>query len=200
MKTLLLLLCSLPLTIAVRKLRIASPLQALTLWDHKDEKPSTPRQRFLPRFRAGLEAEAAVRKTSEGTTATTDGSSNWAQNAAARGARLWRQTEAKAEAAFDQAFEATTTTTLPSSKSDNAYQFVGVVDNQKVVTWYARPKPVDSQWSVRLVHANKAAIVKDLFQRGQVDVFAKYRNEGIDEATKKLVVKGEYSVQERSWK
>lgn len=222
-----LLLLLLPLTAAVRNLRIASPLQTLTLWD---KTPTTPRSRFLPRFRQGLKAEIEARQKvaqadSSSSNAAVGGGDNWAQQAAAADRKRQTRVERAASRAFEQAFaaadadNAAATTdaakTTPPPPRSSKYQFVGVVnsprqshvDGKPPITWYARPKPTDSAWSVRLVHVNRQAVLYDLFRRGKVDVFAKYKNlqgktvvdeEGV--TTRQPVIKAEYTVRERSWK
>eukprot|EP01082_Thalassiosira_pseudonana_P000112 g327.t1 g327 contig1:790543-791601(-) len=115
------------------------------------------------------------------------------------------------------------------SDSNNKYQFVGVVNNngsgksKDNVTWYARKKPKSSNWNVRLLHVNRDAVLRDLFVKGKVDVYGKYINEGIDKAAfavadnggaaveegdkegtsglgMRPLVKGQYSIKERSWR
>lgn len=110
--------------------------------------------------------------------------------------------------------------TSKSPKSNNEYQFVGVVQPQdKQVKWYARPKPKNSSWSVRVVNVDKAAILRDMFVRGKVDIYGEYQNKGLDAATiasasaktkksseneeevsKVPLIQAEYTVKERSWK
>ena len=201
---LVLLTICLPLTAAVRNLRIASPLQTLTLWD---KPPSTPRSRFLPRFKAGLQAEAEVRKEATQATETPEAnavvggesSSNWAQQAARADRKRKARVEQAAARAFEQAFaqadqqedtDAAVVSTATTTPRSSKYQFVGVVNprnrrqgdgsssSKPPITWYARPKTGDSPWSVRLVHVNQRAVVYDLFRRGKVDLFAKYQNQG----------------------
>ena len=92
---------------------------------------------------------------------------------------------------------------MRKGKNPNAYQFVGVVKRRsdKPISWYARKKPADAKWSVRLVHVNQDAIIKDLFNRGKIDIFAKYKNTGkVDEETNVPVITSKYEVRERSWK
>jgi len=110
--------------------------------------------------------------------------------------------------------------TSKSPKSNNEYQFVGVVQpKDKQVKWYARPKPKNSSWSVRVVNVDKAAILRDMFVRGKVDIYGEYQNKGLDAATiasasaktkksseneeevsKVPLIQAEYTVKERSWK
>lgn len=94
---------------------------------------------------------------------------------------------------------------------------MGLVDRTKKeqsISWHARPKPENAKWSVRLVHVNKDAIIKDLFNRGKIDIFAKYTNTGRqvetvekgedgETVTKKTtvpIVTTKYEVRERSLK
>jgi hypothetical protein len=233
--SLLLVILGLPAAVqAARSLQIVSPLQTLTLWDNNTPPPS-PRSRFLPRFRAGLQAETAVRQqaaaqaTTDNPASSTTGD-DWAQQAAAADQRRYARIEAAAARAFQAAFDATdvsskavTTASSVSSPRSQTYQFVGVIQprqrNRKTnnndstqpaatapITWYARPKPADADWSVRLVHVNRRAILYDLFRRGKIDVMAKYHNTGqkiLDadkRPTRQPVIQAEYIVRERNWK
>jgi hypothetical protein len=198
---------------AVKMIRFASPLQSLTIPDKevKDEL-GTERARFLPRFKAGLQAEVEKRREIAASraldiqAAASSGGSDWAQRVteADRGRRA--KEDELVEKAFDKAvseFGKQSTKGKSSKKSGNLYQFVGVVNRkgEKPITWYARPKPADSKWSVRLLHVNQDAIIKDLFNRGKVDIFATYKNTGeLDDETQAPIVKGSYEVRERSWK
>lgn len=198
---------------SIRSLRIVSPLQALTIWDPevKEEEPIlTHRSRFLPRFRAGLEAEAKARRSIKAgrrdrLQAEATGS-DWSGQAAAAD-RGRRDRDAKIiEAAYDQAVDAydASQPTKTKAHNSNEYQFVGVINSaaaEKPISWYARKKPTNANWSLRLVHVNRDAIIKDLFGRGKVDIFAKYENTGIkDPETKQCLVNAKYNVRERSWK
>ena len=196
-------------------IRFASPLQSLTIPDREvKEEVTTRRQRFLPRFKAGLQAEVEARRelaatrTSELQDAAISGS-DWAK----RTTEAERARRAKEDEIVEQAFDKAVTqydknnnkkASKTSSRSANAYQFVGVVSRQggnKPITWYARPKPVGSKWTVRLLHVNQDAVIKDLFNRGKIDIFAKYKNTGtVDEETKAPIVTSTYEVKERSWK
>jgi hypothetical protein len=197
---------------AGRMIRFASPLQSLTIPDPEaKEGLQTNRQRFLGRFKAGLQAEAetrrelAAQRTKELQAAAASGT-EWAEKAA-DSERARRSKEAElVEQAYDKAvvqFEAENKKGGKKSKSPNAYQFVGVVNRRgdKPISWHARKKPTDAKWSVRLVHVNQDAIIKDLFNRGKIDIFAKYKNTGIvDEETKAPIVTTKYEVRERSIK
>lgn len=229
----LLLLCFVS---AVSKLRIVSPLQALTIWDpevvdsnnsHNNEDNNTRRGRYLQKYKAGLQAEAEVRK--EYTKKRQERQQNLAAAAAAKGPgwaqraeraeREWQRREDRAaEAAYDRAIQQYETkhheqTNL--NKNPNRFQFVGVIrssaaassqpntreEGHSPITWYAREKPQHAKWSVRLVHANRPAILKDLFGKGAVDVFAKYQNRrAVDETTGLPIIDREYQVRDRSWR
>eukprot|EP00540_Astrosyne_radiata_P007889 CAMPEP_0116836314 /NCGR_PEP_ID=MMETSP0418-20121206/8027_1 /TAXON_ID=1158023 /ORGANISM="Astrosyne radiata, Strain 13vi08-1A" /LENGTH=253 /DNA_ID=CAMNT_0004466069 /DNA_START=267 /DNA_END=1028 /DNA_ORIENTATION=- len=102
----------------------------------------------------------------------------------------------------------------PTEKKDCEYQMVGVIrhskknnndnnDNHENVQWYARKKPADSNWNVRLVHVNRAAIIRDLFCRGKVDVVAEYKNMGNTrepDQDDEVIVKAQYKAKPRSWR
>jgi hypothetical protein len=192
---------------AIRHIQFASPLQALTIPDA--EVPPTPRARYLKKIAAGLQAEQQVRdKLGEDDPIAVDTSqADWAQTAARNAKRQQLQKERLLEEAFDKAvapFDAKLSQKQPSSSSSSQYQFVGVIqpnDASPVIQWYARPKPANSKWSVRLIHVNRDAIVHDLFRRGKIDLFGRYTNTGSKDLETGLpVVRSQYSVRERSWK
>ena len=102
-----------------------------------------------------------------------------------------------------------------SPKRKNKYQFVGVVQtgNKKNVKWYARTKPKNSKWSVRVINVDKAALLRDLFVRGKIDIYGEYKNKGIpvipagtegdneeDTPNRTAIIEADYKVKERSWK
>ena len=203
---------------AVRELRIASPLTALTIWDNHDvmERPQTHRSRFLPRFRAGLKAEAKASKqaadelSSKKARVSID-RADWAQQVAASDRRLQRAQAKAMEKAYDQAVAKYNDMQTDSSvdshshrRSSNKYQFVGVVNAKETddpITWYARHKPTQAKWSVRLVHIDRRAIIKDLINRGKIDLFARYENTGQRNTETRLpMVEAKYAVRERSWR
>ena len=227
--------------VAVRQLEIAIPLQALTIWDPEAkeavaESGATFRSRFLPRFRAGLQAEAEARrklamaeqqqlednKVAQQQQAVAIGSSkentakNWAKQAATAERQQALVRERLIEQAYDEAVAAQmdaqqANQSSSQKKNANKFQFVGVVNsysptdnnnNKKPpITWYARPKPATAKWSVRLVHVNREAVLKDLYNRGKIDVFGRYENTGErDPKTGQPIVTGHYRVRERSWK
>ena len=205
-------------------MRFASPLQALTIWDNS-EPVLSPRDLYLQQLKAGLEAEKKVREElkkkhdaflSKQDTASPD----WAEKAV-RYERVRKAREDRlVEKAYDEAVKrviANQQKELESAsptRNKNKFQFVGVIsqkDTNNPVTWYARKRPENAEWSLRLVHVNRGAIIKDLFDRGKVDIFSKYKNDGIkaaetpDDATnvdtpKGLVVTAQYEARERSWR
>lgn len=195
---------------AGRMLKFASPLQSLTIPDPEVvATSSTKRQQFLSRFKAGLQAETAARRdiaskrTRDLQKAAT--SENWAEKAKGKTKDRRLAEERLVEEAYDKAVAAVSTNEKKmSSSSPNKYQFVGVVqrgNSDKPISWYARPKPVGSKWSVRLIHVNRDAIIQDLFKRGKVDIFAKYKNTGrVNEETNTPIVTGKYEAKERSWR
>ena len=198
---------------SAKNLRILSPLKALTIWDPetKDVEATSPRKGFLPVFRARLEAEAEARKElkakrNQELQASSTSGNEWAQDAALAERRRQQVEERYVEAASDRvAAEAAKMVQMKSKakkKNANKYQFVGVVNpkvSDKPIKWYAREKPSGSKWSVRLVHVDQAAVVTDLFRRGEVDIFAKYKNTGkINKETNTPIIEKEYSVRERS--
>lgn len=204
-------------------MRFASPLQALTIWDNTEE-PVSPREKYLQKYKAGLEAEKKVReelkKKHDAFLSKQDTASpEWAEKAV-RYERVRKSREERlVEKAYDEAVrrveaEQKGRESSPVAIKKNMYQFVGVVNNKdgsKPVTWYARPKPDKANWSLRLIHVNRDAIIKDLFDRGKVDIFSKYKNDGSKATTsadqdasaqepRELQVKGQYEVRERSWR
>jgi hypothetical protein len=223
---LLVLLHGLQSCTAVRRLRFASPLQSLTIPDPEvqgEEYLDTPRKRFLPKFLAGLNAESQARKDvararsrlSQQVSLDTLSGSDWAEKTAVSESERRKQEEMIVEAAHDQAVAELDSVekTLDNAStylnhSRNKYQFVGVINRkavsdpkQKPISWYARTKPHSAKWSVRLVHVNQDAIIKDLFNRGKVDIFAHYKNTGkVDEESKAPIVSSKYEVRERSWR
>lgn len=202
-------------------LRFASPLQSLTIPDREaKEELETNREGFLPKFTAGLKAEMEARRslaagrTADLQAAATSNSKDWAEHIIDSEQTRREREDEVVEQAFDRAVSDFTSAkkAKPSSAPEpaNGFQFVGVINhrgaksgdgNKKPIKWYARSKPTGSKWSVRLVHVNQDAIIKDLFSRGKVDIFAKYKNTGkLDEETKAPIVTSTYEVRERSWK
>jgi len=165
---------------------------------------------------------------------------SWAEASAAADKRKEKAMEKRVEAAYDAAVKGYDTRIAskrsmsaaarsPGKSTSSKYQFVGVVnDGQGVkktkpaeVTWYARKKPRNSKWNVRLVHVNRDAVLRELFIKGKVDVYGKYVNEGLasnqstafaaadsskkdvleeEELGIKPLVKAKYAIKERSWK
>ena len=201
-----LLACLTP-TLAVRSLQFASPLQAFTIWDEDVANGTTARDRFLPQYRAGLNAETKARQ-SLSSQLTASASKNWDQDAAKQESQLQSQHDQALEAAFDGAANAVkkaqALAQANNAASKSKYQFVGVIgrpSEPEAIQWYARHKPSSSKWTVRLVHVNRQAIVKDLFDSGKIDIFGKYVNTQTKNTETGLpVIESHYSVRERSWK
>jgi len=206
----LLLFRSSCLTCAIKSLRVVAPLKAVTIWDPetKDLEPATHRGRFLPVFRARLKAEAEARKELKNKRdvelkASATKGEKWATRSAAADRRRRETEERFVEEASDRAAAAAAASVSPTAtkKNANKYQFVGVVNPKasgRPIKWYARTKPAGSQWSVRLVHVDQAAVITDLFRQGKVDIFAKYKNTGkINPETNTPVVESQYTVRER---
>lgn len=156
--------------------------------------------------------------------------SRWAEMDAAKDESYQATKQKRITAAFDAGFDAAAAeldrrdvaaaqVAVPSPKANNKYQFVGVVRPQskggKNVTWYARKKDKAATWSVRVLHVDRAAILRDQFVRGKIDLYGKYVNKGIpaevvatddnDDAdavpTRNApVIDAEYSIKERSWR
>ena len=199
-------------------IKFASPLQTLTIFDEGlKEPPPSPRQDFLEKYKAGLEAEAAKKdelqqKYDEFLARQDTESPEWARKAAAYEQNLKLAKDRVSAKAFDETVkqveqeqqERRLLKKLGRKPSANKYQFVGVINKNKPsnpIEWYARKKPKNSDWSVRLVHVNKRAIIKDLFNRGKVDIMANYHNTGeADLETNERIVEGQYDVKERSWR
>jgi hypothetical protein len=221
--------------LAVREIRFASPLQSLTIPDPEclEMKPDpsqqgaleTPRRKFLKRWLAGLKAEDTIRQKialgqiqtkcdDDEYEAIEVGGKDWVTKTRAAEEKRLKKEAAIIEQGYDAAMArydaAATEATKP--QNPNKFQFVGLIDRtngKKPISWHARPKPPGAKWSVRLVHVNKDAIVKDLFDRGKVDIFAKYTNtgkfktKGEGESAKSTnipIVTTKYEARERSWK
>lgn len=226
----------------VKPLQFSSAIQSYTIFDKSaltSPEYAPPRRKFLPRFRTGLTAERRAKDVildeerrgllTDDDSASSGGS--WAEASAAADEKKKKAIEKRVEAAHDAAVSgydrrvaARKSAASVKAASNSQYQFVGVVSdgkgstNKGKVTWYARKKPTNSKWSVRLVHVNRDAVLRDLFVKGKVDIFGKYTNEGLDKAAfaaadnggededenqqvgMKPLVKGNYYVKERSWK
>lgn len=217
---------------AIQEVRFVSPLQSLTIPDPevlekvpessspKDggekEAPkaqramTTPRKRFLMRFREGLQAEKTAReKLALGMASIEDDASfdasgkDWVGQAMNADEKRKRKEDAFAESAHDAALAKYDAAALAKDaagekpQNPNKYQYVGLVDRNnkdKPVSWHARPKPKNAKWSVRMVHVNKDAIVKDLFDRGKIDIFAKYTNTGRQVQTEEKAEDGKTTI------
>jgi len=205
-------------------LQFLSPLQSLTIFPKEVQDTSTThRDEFLPKFKSGLEAEKRATEYMLKQRELEDDDDEfvgkgWEQRTA-ESERLRAEKEDQfVEQAYDRAVTAATSAAA-SSKSRSAkgkastnFQFVGVVQppgSEKKVKWYARKRPsTQSKWNVRLIHANKDVITRDLFVNGKIDVVAKYNNTGKrrDElkegenpsAPSRPLIEADYNIKSRS--
>ena len=220
----------------VRQLQIVAPLHSLTIADPEVQRDgdeagspvSSFRSQFLSKFRVGLQAEVKARKALQDATASneppsTTGSVHWATQAAMNDQKKHSMQEKIVEKAYDEAVASIPLHSAPSQRrtNRNQYQFVGVIQdktssNEPPIVWYTRKKPKLAKWTVRLIHPHRDAILKDLYDRGKIDIFAHYTNQGIlqestDTATTtsssvapkvsyQPTIQCRYTVRERSWK
>jgi len=207
-----------------KTLKFLSPLQSLTLFP-KDIPTATPRQKFLPKFQAGITAEKKIqdRIAKEREDANGDGNEcvdeGWDKKMEESDRLSAEGDDQRMEIAFDSATTDGTTNPilLASTVEDqnlkrSKYQFVGIVQpegspDDKKIKWFARRRPLDSKWNLRVLHVNREAIVQDLFTRGKVDIYGEYKNtgtksvvteEGAAESSKPLIM-SKYSVKKRMW-
>ncbi len=150
----------------------------------------------------------------------------WEKKLSEEKRKLLEQEEREAQAAFDRGFSSikeedtalvVSQTPNPTVKSTNKYQYVGVINSPKLrakeeesdnaaaskifnsVQWYARKKPKKSNWTLRLVHVDRAAILHHFFQKGKIDIYGEYRNTGeIDSQTGKIIVHPVYTARPRN--
>lgn len=226
-----------------KPLQFTSPLQSFTIFDKAAvSSAASPRAKFLPRLRAGLLAERRARELiaaelRQGALPDSSVDINhgaWAEHSAAEDERRKKDMERRVEKAYDEAVKAydarlakreQARSGADVSTANTGYQFVGVIHNPSSssnnhaatsshkVTWYARKKPQDSKWNVRLIHVNQDAVLRDLFVKGKIDLYAGYKNEGMDvvggaqlqedvegEGDMRPVVTAKYQVRERSWR
>jgi hypothetical protein len=196
----------------------------------------TQRKKFLPKFLTGLKAENQIREEiALGQVKIPDSDDDddfdvsgkdWVGKTKTEEAKRKRREDKVVEDAYDKAiasFEQEQRISKKRKKTNsNKYQYVGVVginkDKKKKnspISWYARPKPKTSKWSVRLLHVNKDVIIKDLFDQGKIDIFAKYTNTGqrkqsdnasgeegrtAKPSSQAPLVTTKYEARERSWK
>jgi hypothetical protein len=194
----------------------------------------TPRKKFLPKFLTGLKAENQIREEiALGRVKVPDSDDDfdvsgmdWVGQTKTEEAKRKRREDKIVEDAYDKAitsFEQEQRISKKMKKTNsNKYQYVGVVginkDKEKKnspISWYARPKPKNSKWSVRLLHVNKDVIIKDLFDQGKIDIFAKYTNTGqrkqsdiasgeegrtAKPSSQAPVVTTKYEARDRSWR
>jgi len=207
-----------------------SPLKTLTMFDESAKRGSA-RVTFLERFKGGIasqkragkemqEEEARRRKEEEeGVLSEVDElvesssdeteAGQWAEYTLSKEEAAMLEKRRKMEEAFDKGFNSVR---IRSKDKDRArvtsktkeYQMVGVVMGEEGVKWYARKKPKNAMWNVRLVHVDKAAVLRDMFVNGQIDVFAKYENKGRasteTDSSGAVFVEPVYSIRQRNWR
>jgi len=198
-----------------KTLQFHSPLNSLTIFP-KDIPSSTPRDKFIPKFKAGLEAEKKAREHVIKQREVDDDPEYVGKGWERKSEEVEKLRSARedlfVEKAYDNAvakFDVNDQTHAQESRSK--YQFVGVVQppsSSEKVMWYARKRPNGSKWNIRLIHVNRDAVIRDLFVNGKVDVFAKYVNtgkprdpvkEGEDASVlRRPLIEAEYSVKKRS--
>jgi len=210
-------------------LNFASPLQTFTIYPkEKVIEEKSPRERYVPKLKAGLAAERKAKiiiKAKEQYNMDNDDDyigEGWDKKSAQLEKYKEEENDLKLERAFDRAVAPFSKSRIftsikkntPSKKS--SLQFVGLVHppkNGKNVTWYARERPSESKWNLRLVHANRDAILRDLFIKGKVDVYGEYVNTGKSSSRDKEdqdspaavnngkpLIQAKYTLKNRSWK
>ena len=208
-----------------KTLKILSPLQSLTFFPKETtDTTTTPRDEFLPKFQAGLTAETKIksqlaRRREFSADDISPSGPGWEKQMEEKERLRAEKEDEIVDKAWDRAtarFQeksalsvASPSAAAASSDGNSEYQFVGVIqppNSEKKVKWYARKRPNDSKWNIRMIHVNKDAIIRDMFTSGKVDIMGKYVNTGeqLDEVKEGEVpslrprIKGEYSVKPRS--
>lgn len=198
-----------------KTLQFLSPLQSLTIFP-KDVPSTTPREEFIPKFKAGLEAEKKARDYILQQRELDDSPEYVGEGWERRSEEAEKLRSAKEDLLVEKAYDLAVarfqkSDEKPIQPKQSKYQFVGVVqppNSGEKVKWYARKRPANSKWNVRLLHVNKDAVLRDMFVNGEVDVFAKYINTGKprdvvedgQDATfpRRPLIQAEYSVKKRS--
>jgi len=210
---------------------MSSPLKTLTIFNNDmgtaTKRFSSARATFLERFKGGISSQNKARKEmqeeeirrkkreEEGSvvlvteTEEAEEAGEWAEYSLSKEEAVARERRRKMEEAFEKGFNSVKVGSKSSKKNkDSEFQVVGVVLPEQGVKWYARKKPKGAKWNVRLVHVDKAALLRDMFVNGEIDVYAKYENKGrlqsspVDESdvTNPVHVEPVYSVRERNWR
>jgi len=200
-----------------KTLNFLSPLQSLTIFP-KEVPTTSPRDEFVPKFKAGLEAEKNARQFLAKERGFDDDDDEyvgqgWEKKSEESEKKRAEKEDQFVERAYDRAMEGFKETSSPAqvSSKGSKFQFVGVVqppNSEKKVKWFARKRPSNSKWNVRLLHVNRETIVRDLFVNGKVDVFSKYVNSGKprDElkegedpsASRRPLIEADYNIKKRS--
>jgi len=208
---------------------MSSPLKTLTIFNNgmgtTSKRFTSARATFLQKFKGGISSQNIARnemkeeenrrkkREEEGSvvlateTEEAEEIGQWEEYSLSKEEEVMRERRSKMEEAFEKGFNSVKVGTKSSKKNgDSAFQIVGVVLPEQGVKWYARKKPKDAKWNVRLMHVDKAALLRDMFVNGKIDVYAKYENKGrhqssqteeSDEANS-VHVEPVYSVRERN--
>jgi len=222
----------------------ASPLKCFTV---SDKASKSPRAKFIFKLKSAMESSNRVRteiKEEEKRNRQFEDdddfdddedffeSEDWGSAYSSQNSIEERSKREKIQSAFQMGLSSADSklddmdakqALAPSPKGENKYQFVGVVQsgekgNKRTnVKWYARKKPKKSKWSLRVVHVDKPALLRDLFVRGKIDVYGEYHNTGVpvpavttsvskskvaveESGIKRPLVEAKYIIKERSWK
>jgi len=183
------------------------------------------REAFAAR-RAALEEEAIKKsKASKRKNAYMD-EEQWEEQLYEATRELDDEEEKAAEAAFDAGFKSVKTEDINMRsiktnpiKLKNEYQYVGLINSPKAVRkgvktssesaqkpifgehvqWYAQKKKKNSNWSLRIIHVDRSAILHHHFQQGKLDFYGRYKNMGRRKNESGVVeVEAIYSARPRS--
>ena len=198
-----------------KTLKFISPLQSLTLFP-KEIPTTTPREEFVTKFKAGLGAEKKAREQILNKKDFADDPEYVGKGWEKRSEEMERLKSEKedrfVEKSYDEAIAGLKEVRPESVQTKGSnLQFVGIVqplDAENKVKWYARKRPSNSKWNMRLLHVDKGAVMRDLFVNKKIDVFAKYANtgkprdalqEGEDPSTpRRPLIEADYNIKKRS--
>ena len=198
-----------------KTLKFISPLQSLTLFP-KEIPTTTPREEFVTKFKAGLGAEKKAREQILNKKDFADDPEYVGKGWEKRSEEMERLKSEKedrfVEKSYDEAIAGLKEVRPQSVQTKGSkLQFVGIVqplDAENKVKWYARKRPSNSKWNMRLLHVDKGAVMRDLFVNKKIDVFAKYANtgkprdalqEGEDPSTpRRPLIEADYNIKKRS--
>jgi len=212
----------------IKPLQFISPLQTYTIFT-KDCIEKSPREIFIPKFRAGIMAGKIARESIEKTSEIHDtckvyNEMDWSKMVenidSFKGKENAKKNERKYNKYINRLFYNNSVKSngkAVKKKWISKYQIVGVVRppgiGRKEIDWYARRRPENSNWYVRLVHPNIDAILRDLFIHGKIDIYGEYINRGnvLDKYSGdnnhsqipiggKPLIEAKYNIRKRSWR